>query len=222
MSDSIQGFGASSRINRDPGDSAPQKYKAMSSKQSKPAQHVDDDSSTRRVDQTAWDVYFAELMKDKFVLFQNQETYQKYIQASRKSLDASIASEREDQRMRERWDGLRDAFRDAFEKVLVEQEVIAEEVEEEEPPEVHSAMSFHATPLTSVEGADVKVSLLYLKTEGLFPKAHHHTAALRLKEDADNDFEEHSWRSHRIHWLIIDRKARHTKRDSLDILAEAA
>lgn len=221
MSDSVQGFGASSRINRDPGDSAPQKYKAISSKQSKSCQNVDEHSSTRRVDQTAWDVYFAELMKDKFILFQNQETYQKYIQSSRKSLDASIASEREDKRMRERWDGLRDAFRDAFEKVLVEQEVLQDEVEEEEP-EVNSTMPFQAALLPSVEGADVKVSLLYIKTEGLFPKAHHHTAALRRKEEADNDFEEHCWRSHRIHWLIIDRKARHTKRDSLDILAEAA
>lgn len=221
MDDAVKGaeFRASPKVTQGHQQPAREKLNSKDSEKDK-SKVVEEQSTTKRVDQTAWERHFACIMENEALFpFHDQSIYQRYLLSSRKSLDATIASERETKRMRERWEGLRQAFHEAFEEVMEEQEFKEDSWEDHDRI---STLPFAATFIADIEGVDIKLALLFIKTEGQFPRLHRHVGPLSRKEEASQDFTEHSWRMRRIHWLIINRKQRHTKNDSLDILAEVA
>lgn len=188
------------------------------SEHSKRSDTVDNHSAVARTDELAWSCYFCEQQRGMFVLFQSIEMYEAYVHSQAKAVDSAVATEREDQRARERWETLRQAFTVALEKVLVKKE-IAKKAEATKGEIWVPTLPFRAVRLDAALGSDLKIARVYVKAEGLFPRRRKTKPVLRVQEPDDP---EHLWRLHRVHKLRINRKQRSTKHDSLDILEEEA
>lgn len=171
------------------------------------------DSAASRVDAYTWDEYFSERAQQLFILFRDQEMYNRYIQSSRQSLEYAIATEREDAKMRVRWDQLRDAFHEAFERELKAQV---------KPAEKPRPQPFSAQVHEHRSGAEVRAKRVFRIAQEWRTGKRQLESSERLKKAAEEDFVEHSWRMHKIHRLVINRKLRRTQNDSMDILVEEA
>lgn len=210
----------SPRVERDGRESRSRSDGDLHEAASKNHRIVDDHSTTARADELAWNGYFSDKNRAIFLLFQTPEMYQRYIESSGKSLETVIESEREDKRLRQRWDRLRDAFHEAFESVLIHQDAKKYATF---APDVHiSSLPFMAVWFEEALEHDIKIARVYLMTEIYFVRKQRAQRVIDVLALSDGELAEHLWHMHKVHWLRINRKQRSTKNDSLDILAEAA
>lgn len=184
---------------------------------------VDEHSESARTDEVAWNAYFCNLISAMFLLFQSQEMYEKYIFLEKKALDWEIRVEREDARMRDRWDNLTSAFHQEFERVLRKSDDLKHDnnrrrvaegerkAKVETRVEKEAPMPFESRWISDPDGLDVKVARVFYRTEPSVPR-------LRRRSSGMDEI-----RGRVIVWLYINRRTRRiSKRDDEEKLAEAA
>ncbi len=169
---------------------------------------IDENSPPARTDAAAWDGYFCERIGQIFTLFRDQEMYNRYIQSERNALDAQIMLEREDKRMRDRWERLRQSFHAAFEEVLEDAENLKHDLKHDEMEKQEAALPFEGTWITEPGGLAIKVARVYVRTDPTVPRIHARIGRHDSVQQQAHKMTDHAGQEHRIEWLRLCRGKR--------------
>lgn len=204
--------GTTHGLSDDERDSSAFKYSVSDgSEERKRSVEIDEHSEPARTDAAAWDGYFSHQMAGIFTLFKDQAMYNQYIRSERKALDAAIMQEREDARMHERWERLRESFHDAFMSVLDEGEREKAELRKTtaaKAPEdvVAPVLPFEGIWITDPDGMAIRVARIYVRTEPTVPRLRLRISRVDPMVKNEPFLIDYAGDQHSIQWLRLRRQ----------------